>query len=205
MLLVCVFFIGAGLVLGINDIVNNAFSVKKFNFFDAIYFMIVTYCTLGYGDIIPTSPFTRVLIILGLFCLIIIVSEQMSKLANLLKVWGPGFLAFHGVNHFIIIADKTINVDSFISFLASKIPEKRNFIIISKDIPAFSYTFYPFNKISVINTQNIDMELLDLINIKSASAVFIFSTKSLENYEQYDKITDFFLMKLNQNSFRITI
>jgi len=199
-ILVCVFFIGAGLVLGINDLIDNAFSLKNFNFLDAIYFMIVTFSTLGYGDITPTNVTSRLMIILGLFCLIIIVSDQMSKLANLLKFWGPGVSAFHGKEHIIIIADKTINVEMLIKFIANrKLPVKKDFIIISKDITPYNYTFYPYNKTQVINTPNIDLELLDLINSKAADGIFIFSSKYLNNYEQYDKITDFFLMKLTQN------
>jgi len=198
-ILVCVFFIGAGLVLGVNDLIDNAFSMKKFNFLDAIYFMIVTFSTLGYGDITPSNPVSRFMIIIGLFCLIIIVSDQMTKLANLLKFWGPGISAFYGENHIILIIDKSINIEMILTFLANRIQTKIDFIVISKDIKPFSYTFYPYNKTIVINAPNIDLELLDLINVKSASGVFIFSSKYLNNYEQYDKITDYFLMKLTQN------
>ncbi len=201
-ILVCVFFIGAGLVLGLNDIIEKAFSKNKFNFLDAIYFMIVTFSTLGYGDILPTNPITKLSVIIGLFCLIIIVSNQITKLANLLKFWGPGISAFHGQNHIIIIADKTIDVNMIINFLATRIPIKKDFIIISKDIAPFYCTFYPYNRTNVINIHNIDLEIMDLINIKSASGVFIFSSKYLNKYEQYDKITDFFLMKFYQKNFK---
>lgn len=204
-ILVCVFFIGAGLVLGINDLIENAFSKTKFNFFDAIYFMIVTYCTLGYGDITPTNQITRFLIILGLFSLIIIVSDQFTKLANLLKFWGPGIKAYKGHNHLILIIDKSINIEAVLNFLASNISVKRDFIIITKDAISFNYTFYPFNKTNVIITNNIDLELLDLINFKSAAGLFIYSTKKLNNYDQYDKITDFILMKLTQSYFQTNI
>jgi hypothetical protein len=198
-ILICHFFIGAGLVLGLNDLVPNSFSLEHLNFVDALYFMIVTFSTLGYGDILPITSVSRILIWLGLFLLLIIVSDQLTKLANLLKFWGPGIEPFTGKNHFIIIADDTINIDLFLNSLANNLGKKGDFIIISKDIKPFSFSYYPYNHTKLINSRNVDLELLDLINYKEASAIFIFTTKKLNNYAQYEKITDFYLMKLTSN------
>lgn len=200
-ILVCVFFIGAGLVLGINDLVENAFTIKKFNFFDATYFMIVTYCTLGYGDIFPTSNITRFLIIMGLFSLFVIVSDQLTRLANLLKFWGPGIRQFFGKNHIIILADKTINLSIFLKILTKSSEEKTQYIIISKDIQQFPRNASEFKRVKIINRDDIDYDLLDLINLRHAKAIFLFSTKSNYSYERYDKISDFFLMKITQISY----
>lgn len=198
-ILICVFFIGAGLVLGINDLVDNAFTLKKFNFFDATYFMIVTYCTVGYGDILPTNIITRFLILTGLFCLFVIVSDQLTHLANLLKFWGPGLKHFNGKNHIIIHADKTMNISLFLKILTNKLNEKTQYIVISKDIEKFPPNAIEFKKAILINREDIDMDLLDLVNFRYAKAIFLFSTKSNYNYERYDKISDFFLMKITQN------
>jgi len=199
-ILICVFFIGAGLILGINDFVTNAFSLPTFNFLDATYFMIVTYCTLGYGDILPTTLVTRMMIIIGLFCLFVIVSEQLTKLANLLKFWGPGLIHFKGKDHIIIIADKTINLKLLLDIIIKyKQHEKAKFIIISKDIQELPKYRVPFKNAILINRDDIDFDLLQLISTKRASAIFIFSPKTNYNYERHDKITDFFFLKITQN------
>ena len=66
-ILICNFFIGSGLVLGLQDIIPNAFNKQDMNFFDALYFMIITSTTIGYGEIIPTHTASRMLTILGIF------------------------------------------------------------------------------------------------------------------------------------------
>jgi voltage-gated potassium channel len=108
-ILIGVFFIGAGLMLGLQDLIENAWSLPSMNFIDAIYLMIVTYCTLGYGDILPTNEVSRFFIIIGLFCLIVIVSEQLSKMASLLRVWGPGWIILDKKGHIVVICDITID------------------------------------------------------------------------------------------------
>lgn len=196
-IVVCLFFIGAGLVLGLQDLIQNAFSRSNLNFFDALYFMIVTYSTLGYGDITPTHIVSRMFVIVGLFCLIVIISDRLTKLANLLAIWGPGWRVYKKKHHIVAICDDTINLESFLKTIKLKNYE-REVIIISKEIEKIPRSIYPFIKVHLVKTNSYDFETFERANMKSSKAIFIFSNKSLNKCDQKEKITDFLLLKINR-------
>lgn len=72
--------------------------VKKFEFenekdrvryLTALYYIIVTMLTIGYGDIYPTNQAERIVAILTMLVGVIVFSTLMSKVANLLNKMNP--------------------------------------------------------------------------------------------------------------------
>jgi len=195
--LVSNFFICAGLILGLNDILENAFNKTNINFFDALYFIIVTTSTLGYGDIVPTHPISRFLIITSLFSLVLIVSNQLTKLSLLLKTWGPNATTYYFKNHFILVMDSTISNIFVLQDLQSKFKNKE-IIIISKENININSPLINHNKINIIQVIEYDLEAFERANIKDAMAILIFTEKVTNNIEQKEKIIDFLILKINR-------
>lgn len=191
------FFIGSGVVLALQDLVKGSFSVDKMNFFDATYFMIITYFSVGYGDITPTHWVSRMAVICGLFILIITVSNQISIMVNLLRVWGPGLRTYQGSSHIVVLCDDTIQLSMFLSTIKIKFPDD-DIIIVSKDIHSLPSQEYPYDRVQLMFINTIDFEVLERANTRQAKAIFIFSNKSLFNCDQKEKVTDFFILKINR-------
>lgn len=196
-ILFCNFFIFAGLILGLNGLIENAFNKTNMNFFDALYFTIVTSSTLGYGDIIPTHPLTRMLIIASLFLLVLIVSNQVSKLSILLRTWGPSSVQYNFKKHIIVILNLTINYIVVLSILQKKYKDNQ-IVIITNNTLNLSSPFIKLSKIKVIQVLEYDIEAFDRANTKDAQAILIFTEKVTYNFESQEKIMDFLILKLNR-------
>ena len=69
------------------NIDNDTYSVKKFTYFDAIYFSFVVHFTLGFGDIFPVSTKSRTIVMIhtGLFWLINLMTPDISKFFKIKK------------------------------------------------------------------------------------------------------------------------
>ena len=59
---------------------------ERLSFDSAFYFMIITVCTVGYGDIKAGSNLARVIIGIFIIMIIVLVSKQTSELNELMKV-----------------------------------------------------------------------------------------------------------------------
>jgi hypothetical protein len=196
-ILVCNFFICSGLVLGLQDLIDGAFSKSNLSFFDALYFIIVTCSSTGYGDIIPTHTVSRCFVVLMIFTIIVIISHQMSKLAYLLNKWGQGFLNFTGTGHIIIICDKSINLEIFLKEIKI-VNNSQEVIIISHNHEKLPSSDYPWNKVHLMNVGLVDLEVLERANTKDAKCIFIFSSKKVTNTTQNEKVIEFLILKINR-------
>jgi hypothetical protein len=56
-------FIAAGIIMFIDNVVPSSFSADM-RFVDAIYYMIITSGTIGYGDYFPINTVSRMTIII---------------------------------------------------------------------------------------------------------------------------------------------
>ena len=72
------------LVFAILYFISGKFAVKflgekkKLNFFDALYFSIVTQSTVGYGDLVPTNRLTKSIVMLQLLTIIAIIGVELG-------------------------------------------------------------------------------------------------------------------------------
>jgi len=195
---------GSGFVLGIQSLVDNAFSIEQMNFFDAFYFMIITCTTIGYGDIVPTKTISRMFIVVMLFSLFIIITNQITTIINLFSVWGPSLVIFNGTGHIIVFADSSTNLKTFLEEIRirkGRIP----IVILSQDIAKLESKTFPFNKVTLLNYEINNLEFLARSNISHASAIFIFSNKSTRNCLINEKFIDSLLVKSNQFNNNIPI
>ena len=55
-------FIAAGIVMLVDNVQAGAFN-NNMQFIDAIYYMIITSGTIGYGDYYPTSSLSRMVLV----------------------------------------------------------------------------------------------------------------------------------------------
>ena len=194
--LICSLFMGSGFVLGIQSLVDNAFNIGVMNFFDAFYFMIITCTTIGYGDIVPTSTISRLFIVVMLFTLFIIITNQITTIINLFSVWGPSLVVYNGTGHLIVFADTSTNLKTFLEEIRVR-KGKIHIVILSQDIPSLESKSFPFNKVVLINYDISNLEFLARSNISKASAIFIFSNKSTKNCLLNEKFIDSLLVKSN--------
>lgn len=80
-----------GLIMGFASIYYNLYQINTNNFrcnnhfgiIDSIYFSIITFATVGYGDIVPNSKITKILvsseILASIFALIFLASAYINK------------------------------------------------------------------------------------------------------------------------------
>ena len=198
-LFIVMLFIGAGFVLGLQDLINDSFNKKNLSFTDALFFILTSGTSIGFGDIIPTNTVSRLFIVFSLLFYIFMVSIQLNKLFKVLYLIGDNIKNFEDDGHFIIIADTTCKLELFLLELRSNIDYKTSHVvIISKDILHLPSTEYPFNKTHLIKVKLIDFEVLDQLNITNTRAIFIFSQKSLNNSIIQDKFTELLLLQINQ-------
>ena len=88
--LVAIFFISAGLVFAFENYEGDSFSDDVFDahgmrWHDALYFVVVTLTTVGYGDILPTTWETRLAIIFLMLLSTTIFAVEISELVDSLR------------------------------------------------------------------------------------------------------------------------
>ena len=84
---------------------------EELTFDSAFYFMIITVCTVGYGDIHAGSDLARVVIALFIIIIIVLVSKQTSELNELMKFSSLYQAPYPGPekSHIILIGNITSN------------------------------------------------------------------------------------------------
>ena len=54
------------------------------NFFDCFYFMTITLCTVGFGDIAPVTTLGRLIVMVAVLVELLVIPQQTNKLVELL-------------------------------------------------------------------------------------------------------------------------
>jgi hypothetical protein len=203
-ILISYLFFGTGIILAANDILPvfglSPFSQENLNFIDAFYFMVVTSLSIGYGDITPVSGFSRILIITILFGFIVIVSDQLSKIVNLLNIWGNGLVEYTGRNHIIVILDTLYCFEHFLNEIRRKEPET-DVVIISSNIENIP----TYEKVALIHGRRIGYDTFIRSNLLLAKVVFIIAPKGINDKIMVEQLTEFTLLKVNDHNSDIPI
>ena len=112
------FFITAGFIqMCANNLERHGFSFsdsrdadKAITFDDALYFVVVTFTTVGYGDMLPTGHGSRALMVVFIIVAFTIIPSRVADLAEAIKLRSP---YAHDVgkmtNHVIVTGGMTVN------------------------------------------------------------------------------------------------
>ena len=190
------FFIASGLVFGLQEIWPSSFNDKDMTFAECVYFIIVTATTVGHGDIYPTNTISRMFIIILIVSFISMVSYQLTKLIQLFQLWG-NYAKYTVTNHVILLADSTIDIAEVLREIKNE-NHRQAVIILSTDIESLPSSEFPYNKVNLIHTKSIDLDILERANAKFASYIIIFASVNFNNCEQSEKVNEFIVLKINQ-------
>ena len=190
------FFIATGIIYGIEQIFPDAFNGENMNFVDCLYFVIVTTTTLGYGDIYPTNPIARMLVILLIISFISLVSYQFSKLVQLFNLLG-NYSKYTIKSHVIVLIDNTIDLYGVLREI-KKYNHRQSVVVISGEIESLPSTEFPYNKVYLIVSKTIDIDILERANAKHAAYFIIFAKINFKNFEQTEKVNEFIVLKINE-------
>jgi hypothetical protein len=110
-------FVCAGIVHTIVDLDDESFTIlhTEFDFFAALYFMIVTSSTVGYGDIFPIKPFSRFITVILIIVIVYVIGDQLSKIAQLLENYSRYDCHYSLQDHVIVIGN--YHYTSLLNFL----------------------------------------------------------------------------------------
>lgn len=73
------------------------------NFVRALYFMVVTMSTIGYGAIYPNHFIVRIWLMVTLLAYVVILSNDLSKLSDCLKNVSEYETYYNFTNHIVIV------------------------------------------------------------------------------------------------------
>ncbi len=182
------FLIGSGLTLTLQDFYEDGFNIKDMNFFDSFYFSIISLTSVGYGDIFPVNRVVRFVVILFIFFTIYFISDQISKMVNVLRVWGSGLLNFTASDHIVIFSSSLNNVKNFITRLNEFDREKKFLIVSETELKISNIMKEDDGNVSLIICNIQDQDFCDRTNIRKASEIFIFS--NFDYIEELNNILD---------------
>lgn len=83
--------------------VNLPEGTTSFTFDIALYYIIITTFTIGYGDIYPLNNFSRAIIGLFVICVIVVMSQQTARLSELVKNSSQYRKPYRGERHSHIV------------------------------------------------------------------------------------------------------
>lgn len=108
-------FISAGFLIFIDEEIQDSWNFN-INYIDAIYYIVVTGSTLGYGDIHPIKAVSRFTIISVIFIIIYIFAKQINKIISTINQLDSYDTKMHLKNHAVIFLYND-NIEILTSFL----------------------------------------------------------------------------------------
>ena len=95
----------------------------QLTFFDALYFVIITITTVGFGDISPLLITSKLLVIVLIICLLIILPRETDKIGKIVEKtseYDQRFQALEGGDHVVICGKPTaLGLQRFLSELVA--------------------------------------------------------------------------------------
>ena len=193
------YFITSSILIALQDYNGIAIHFtfnEKMKLFDAFYFIIVTTTTLGYGEYYPNGIFSRFYMIIIILGFISLVTYQLSKLVQLMKIW-QNYTKYSFKNHIVIVCDSTISLFPVLCELKQEDP-KQYIIIISHEIEQLESNEFPYNDVYLIKSKEIDLEVLERANLINAKKIIIFSRIDFEFCDKSEKVNEFIVLKIKE-------
>lgn len=198
-------FIGAGLIIFIDDEWDHAFTFDL-TYVDAIYYMAVTGSTLGYGDIVPTIPISRFAVVCLIIVIIYIFGVQISTIVAMMQGWDSYDQQFNLSNHDVVFLFDD-NLEVLTSFLLyyfrfekhtdiDLLGRKRRILIISNrefgvdnEVKAFLKLNMFEGRIKYIPSKgNVDRRLIDRGRLLGARSIYFLCNPASDHSSNQDKL-----------------
>eukprot|EP00347_Sterkiella_histriomuscorum_P005816 403355161 len=203
-------FIAAGIIMFIDNVVPQSFS-SSMRFVDAIYYMIITSGTIGYGDFYPISTISRMTIIIIIVMIITVFGNQISALAAIIKEADFYDTQYHLKGHVIVLGTEKVSLlTKFLLNLYKSQEENPNppqCIIIgeSRISPKIKriLNYHLFeDRVHYLSVKSIDQGALKKGCFYDASAIFYLSDQFSFNSDSSDKKALFINQFLINNNIR---
>jgi len=123
------FFISAGIVIFIQELDSGAFT-EELEFDASIYFVTITVSSIGFGDIYPKTPVSRILTVIILLCAFTIFGNQVSKIVAIMKESDEFDIHYNLKDHSIVFSADSIDLlCNFLMNFYEQNPDKKVLVI----------------------------------------------------------------------------
>ena len=193
-------------VLGINHLERAGENPANFDLINSLWFVMVTFATVGYGDITPTTWLSKMFVILIIVYLFLKMPVQIEKLTYIWRhqqTTGGSFSPERSTRHVILCATE-FRLDRIADFLNEFFAnnnhkggtEDQRYVVIlltpaprSPEILAFLELSGWSNNVTYLQGSCMSNGDLSRAKTKSADACFILTCRTAENGEEEDEKT----------------
>ena len=194
--------LSASLMMSVQDLAPSLFKIDivydaDFTFDAALYYVIITITTVGYGDMAPGTTFARIIIWFFFITAIIFITKQTSEISELLSQNSLSYrmpLKTKGVRH-VILTSSSLNLLKIFRFLREffhkdhDIQESIKVVVIWSEQPSYdmvqSLSDFEDNLHFIVGSI-FEKETLIRANVSNADAAFIISNQYDDSSMKWD-------------------
>lgn len=199
--LIAFMFICAGLLHTIDDVyLGDAFDVDEFFYFDALYLVIISVSTVGFGDINPSNDVSKAIVMLMICALMAIVPRELNALGALMdrtSAYDPPFTPQPEAGHVVLCGKpSSISVKMFLQefYHLDHGEQLTRVVILDPDEPSEAMVeviedpMYSGEVKYVQYVKGSVMSVNDLFKVLAfeATCIFIFSNQFTDNISSSD-------------------
>ncbi|WP_342351911.1 potassium channel protein [Paenibacillus physcomitrellae] len=155
------------------------------NWFNALYWVLTTMATVGYGDYFAKTPagkvFTIFLYVFGIGLLSLVIGKVIDSIASLQRQRGAGTLTFRGDNHIIII-NWSKKARAAVEEILAYSPDAHIVIIDESSRHPLEY----LHQVHFVSGDPASDEVLEKANIRACRAAIIFADSRIEETSLID-------------------
>ncbi|KAI9206395.1 uncharacterized protein BJ171DRAFT_611419 [Polychytrium aggregatum] len=171
------------------------------NWHDSLYYIMVTFSTIGFGDLTPSSTSSRVLVMVLIIFVIVFVPLQTAKLSeiyNSTSVYQRAKYTSSGSQHRHVIISGTITIAGVADFCREFFAQdpSGNVVILTCSEPSLEMRqilrnpFYR-NRVSYLNGSSLSLFDLRRSRAVNATGLFLFNVdhEALKNNDEDDEVS----------------